>query len=487
MLPFEHSSLHQSSKSCLDWTLTGANLEGTDLTGAYFGTYYRLMRILEEKGIGAGYLVELRNCIRVILEEANLRNANLSGADLSWAILDKAKLTGAKLHSANLTGACLRNAELSEVPSWLVETNSSADDGKTVEFHAVDLTGAKLDGADFSGAKFNGLNLSGVDFSKVVSLTKAEFVRADLSNANLSGVDLREASFRKADLTKADLTLAKLKGNTPSRTLGSIFAESLGAADLTGASLHEAILRKVDLSWMNLCRKDLSGAKLEGSDLSCSNLVETDFSGANLEGCRVYGASAWGVKLDKNTIQKNLIITPREEPEITVDSIKVAQFIYLLLDNKEIRDAIDTITPKIVLILGRFSHERKPILNELREALRFRNYVPIMFDFAKPTWRDSIETIRILAGIGKFVIADLTEAKSVLQELQAIVPQLPSVPVRFLIKKSERQPGMLDHISRFPSVIKGALEYESFRETIDSIEYSIIGPVERKLQELMAP
>jgi hypothetical protein len=51
------------------------------------------------------------------------------------------------------------------------------------------------------------------------------------------------------------------------------------------------------------------------------------------------------------TKQQNLIITDRDQPVITVDNIKVAQFIYLLLDNKEIRDVIDTIGRKLVLIL----------------------------------------------------------------------------------------------------------------------------------------
>jgi len=54
-----------------------------------------------------------------------------------------------------------------------------------------------------------------------------------------------------------------------------------------------------------------------------------------------------------------LIITPPNEPEITVDNIEVAQFIYLMLYNQKIRDVIDTITSKVVLILGRFTPERK--------------------------------------------------------------------------------------------------------------------------------
>jgi hypothetical protein len=71
--------------------------------------------------------------------------------------------------------------------------------------------------------------------------------------------------------------------------------------------------------------------------------------------------------------QQNLIITPVNEPEITVDNIEVAQFIYLLLHNQKIRDVINTITSKAVLILGRFTDERKAVLDALREELRKRD------------------------------------------------------------------------------------------------------------------
>jgi hypothetical protein len=37
-----------------------------------------------------------------------------------------------------------------------------------------------------------------------------------------------------------------------------------------------------------------------------------------------------------------LVITGPGEPEITVDNIEVAQFIYLMLNNEKVRDVIDT-------------------------------------------------------------------------------------------------------------------------------------------------
>jgi hypothetical protein len=192
----------------------------------------------------------------------------------------------------------------------------------------------------------------------------------------------------------------------------------------------------------------------------------------------------WGVQVNECTKQENLIITDQDEPVITVDNIKVAQFIHLLLNNKEIRDVIDTIGKKAVLILGRFSEDRKPILDAIRNELRNHNYLPILFDFSPSPNQTTVETVKTLAAMSRFIIADLTDAKSVLQELQAIVPDFPSVAVRFLIKKPQYEPGMLDYIRKFPWVIDGAYEYEDEEEVIASIKGNVMGPAETKVKEL---
>ena len=90
------------------------------------------------------------------------------------------------------------------------------------------------------------------------------------------------------------------------------------------------------------------------------------------------------MKLNEDTKQQDLVITPPGEPEVTTDDLEVAQFIYLLLHNEKLQRVIDTITSKVVLILGRFSPERKMILDALRDELRKRNYAPVVFDFEKP-------------------------------------------------------------------------------------------------------
>ena len=62
------------------------------------------------------------------------------------------------------------------------------------------------------------------------------------------------------------------------------------------------------------------------------------------------------------------------------------------------------------------------VLDALRDELRKRDYVPVVFDFEKPTSRTTDETITLLARMSRFVIADISDAKSVLHELRAVVP-----------------------------------------------------------------
>jgi Pentapeptide repeats (8 copies) len=174
------------------------------------------------------------------------------------------------------------------------------------------------------------------------------------------------------------------------------------------------------------------GASLHAVNLQAATLVDADLTGADLTGCRTYGVSAWDLKLER-TKQQNLVITRNGEPEITVDNIEVAQFIYLMLNNQKIRDVIDTITSKAVLILGRFTDDRKAVLDALREELRKRDYLPILFDFSVPARRDITETISLLARMARFIIADLTDPSSIPKELEAIVPGL-AVPVQQLLE-----------------------------------------------------
>ena len=327
--------------------------------------------------------------------------------------------------------------------AWRDENPDIRPDLSGANLSEADLSGANLSGADLRGANLSGANLSG----------------ANLSGANLSGANLSEANLSGANLSGANLSGANLIG-----------------ANLSGANLSEA-----NLSGANLSGANLSGANLSGANLQAATLVDTDLTGADLTGCRIYGVSAWGLKLER-TKQQNLVITREDEPEITVDNIEVAQFIYLMLHNQKIRDVIDTITSKAVLILGRFTDERKAVLDALREELRKRNYLPILFDFDVPATRDITETVSLLARMARFIIADLTDPSSIPKELEAIVPHL-AVPVQPLLEGSSRPYAMFKDYWKYDWVLP-VYRYEGLEPLLATLAEKVIAPAEGKVKAL---
>jgi hypothetical protein len=257
---------------------------------------------------------------------------------------------------------------------------------------------------------------------------------------------------------------------------------NLSGADLTRVDLTEANLSGADLTWADLTEANLTGAILTGANLQISTLARANLQGSTLTNCRIYGISAWSVNLEGAT-QQNLNVSDYGEPVITVDNLEVGQFIYLLLNNERIRQVIDTITSKVVLILGRFTPERKAVLDAIRDSLRQRDYLPVLFDFDKPASRDLTESISTLAHMARFIIADITHAKSIPQELQAIVPNLPSVPVQPLLLTSESEYGMFEHFRRYPWVLD-TYYYDNLNEVLASVEDNVISPAETKAREL---
>jgi uncharacterized protein YjbI with pentapeptide repeats len=288
------------------------------------------------------------------------------------------KLRGADLRGANLTKANLAKTDLAR-----------ADLTEAV-LREADLSGAFLHNAKLGGTNFNMAILRGAFLTGALFSSSAKFYMADLRDAILMEVNFRGTNFRKADLSGANLA-------------------------------------KADLRWANL-----SGARLNEANLQAATLLETDLTDVDLTGCRIYGVSAWGLKLE-GAKQQNLVTTPENEPEIIVDDLEVAQFIHLLLNREKIRNVIDAVTRRGVLILGRFGDGGLALLQAVAAWLRMPEnggYLPLLFDFPRPDSKTYTETIRTLASLARFVIVDLS-GPSVPQEITATVDQyeIPFVPI----------------------------------------------------------
>ncbi len=513
------ADLHRAN--LLDVILTNANLSGADLSNTN-------LRVAE-------------------LFETNLSSANLSGADLSYAKLLSANLSKADLRSTNLTNANLRAADLSDAnlsDAFLSTTNlqyavfkdleatpevleefqkfsanpehlkiiMNNGNGQWNEWRKVNPeVKPVLSHANLHGVNLNRANLSNTDLSRAnlshTSLNKANLTGADLSYADLTGADLIGAILSGAKLTFANLSRAQMNyysDRDDGTSITDLHEADLSGANLSDADMRSAILYGANLNGANLknaklsdanlynadlIKSNLTGADLTGANLSLADLVETNFSGATITGCRIYGISAWNVTME-NTIQKDLVISNESEPAVTVDNLEVGQFIYLMLKNTKIRDVINTITSKGILILGRFADpQRKSVLDGLREKLREFDLLPIVFDFDRPTDKDYTETVQTLAGMSIFVIADVTSPKSTPLELEATVKQfkIPFIPIMD-ISVDPRPFAMLVDLQKSFHWVLPTLQYESKEDLLDdeNLKTYIIDRAITKREELRA-
>jgi uncharacterized protein YjbI with pentapeptide repeats len=333
-----------------------------------------------------------------------------------------------------------------------------------------DLRGAVLNGADLSMANLSGADLWGAN------LHMADLVKANLVQSILCQADLSHAHLASANLFSAELGGANMSGT------------DFRSATLTNAKLLGASAVGADLSGANLSHAYLGGVDARGANFEVAILVRTNMERANLAESRVYGMSAWSLNLD-GAIQTGLIVTPKGEADITVDNLDIAQFIYLLLDNRKIRDVIDTVGKKAVLILGRFTegpNGRKPMLKAIRDKLREYGYLPILFDFDPPRSRDLTETVATLAHLSRFIIADLTEPRSIGHELATVVPHIRSVPVQAIFSETETEKyeyAMYADLASYRWVLP-IHRYQAIEDLLADLKDKVIAPAESKADEL---
>ena len=296
------------------------------------------------------------------------------------------------------------------------------------------------------------------------SLWVAHIDRGQMRDVSLGGAYFRRADVRDTYISGADFVAETM-------TVRTLTIRN----DLQGINLSQA-----DLSGANFKNADLSRANLRCANLSGASLLETNLEHADLTGCRVYGISAWNVHLE-NTIQENLVITREDEPDITVDNLEIAQFIYLLLRHKKLRDVLNSVVEKGVLLLGRFSNGGLDLLQTVAAKLREMKYIPMIFDFDRPDNKNYTETVKTLVGLSKFVIVDLS-GPSVPQELYSTVPhfKIPFVPI---IEEGRKIYAMFSDLLEYPWVLKPIVEFKNKQQLVELLSSKIIEPAEEKFKE----
>jgi hypothetical protein len=139
-----------------------------------------------------------------------------------------------------------------------------------------------------------------------------------------------------------------------------------------------------------------------------------------------------------------------------------------------------------VLLLGRFTDDRIVVLERLQEELRKRGFVPMLFNFNKPLVKDFTETVRLLAGLSHFVIADITSPKSTPLELQATVPEcmVPFVPI---LQKGEEPFAMFTDLwIKHREWVFEPIRYPSVDRLLEVLDAEIIRPAQTMFANLLA-
>lgn len=93
------------------------------------------------------------------------------------------------------------------------------------------------------------------------------------------------------------------------------------------------------------------------------------------------------------------------------------------------------------------------------------------------------ETVSTLAHMSRFIIADVTDAKSIPQEFQALIPNRPSVPVRLLVQRGAKEYALIGHFKRYPWVID-TYQYEDIPQLIASLNQVFIEPAGQMVEQL---
>lgn len=376
----------------------------------------------------------------VDLSHANLRRAwlfgaHLDAADLEGAVLDHASLPGARLMSANLrsaslrdvradgalfSDACLQHADL----TGAVLLSAVLEDA---DVRHADLARSQAWHAEFGGARLDGANLSGFETRSEAKLT------ATPTGADLSHADLREASFVRADLRAA----------------------ILNAADLTSTDMTAA---------------NLTGAQMVGCILE----------GAVLDGATIYGTNVWDATGDPDS-QRGLVLARPGGDSLEVDDLRVAHLLNLLLDNPRIADVLETTTRRMVLLLGRFDDDGNEVLEAVKHRLRDLGYVAVVLNVDGPRTRDPRQTVEILARMSRFVIADLTNASSVLFEIGLLMAPMP-VPIAPIIRRGDEPFSMITTLHDRATPLH---TYDSTNDLVDALQTEVVEPAEAHARRLL--
>jgi CHAT domain len=159
------------------------------------------------------------------------------------------------------------------------------------------------------------------------------------------------------------------------------------------------------------------------------------------------------------------------------------------IDGMNFGEIMSELSRRRVLILGRFTGRRLEVLEGIKAHLAAHpnRYIPELFTFTRPESRDLVESIIAFAALSRFIIADLSEPKSLPSELEAIVPNFQSVPVVPVINQTGREYATFSSVKRRPNVVKPTVRYRDLDDLLAKLDATVVPAAEQKLDEVRPP
>lgn len=480
-----------------------ANMEGEiDLAGADLRELTLTMRSLEGADLRGA---KLPSCVDMSFRKCDLRGATIGGDCVGGVAVDSTPmLHGCDFSDALLDGVCCEKVQAYEC-----------------KFDRASIDGIRARASCWRGCTFRGVfvnsswskqiakpdfNLASISYGGCADFSESEFSECDLAGAKLWGASfwrsrLRDTSLRQSvmaggnlagaefhgcDCDESDLSCSHLGGVRATKT--TFRKGSFRSCDMAGADFGAAHVRRLN-NWRisptgsayESCQHeyhaiDCAGADFTGALLEGASLVRTNLNHALLVDVAVYGASVWSVSLE-GARQRNIRVTAFDEPPMTVDSLPMAQFIHLLRSANSLRDVIDEVTSKAVLILGRFGQGGLERLRVMAGVVREQGMSPIIFDWDPPRSRDLLETVCVLGRLSSFVLVDLTDPSSVPAEFMAIAQEVRSAPIYPLIHSSQRPFSMFEGVVHGRPAVQALVTFESESDLVEAIRSQIFPQV----------
>ncbi len=318
----------------------------------------------------------------------------------------------------------------------------------------VELSGRFLSCLDLRNTRLDGAMLNRVD------LHMSDLSGASLKNADLSSSDFFKARCRETNFTGAKLDFARLESADLS---GAKFRESeLRSANLMNANLTNASFIDAYLPGAKLDRANLKGTLFRYCDLGYASFMNAKLSGARITKCTARYVNAKRIEIGPDVTQKDLnlgnvlssVYGGLYMRDINVDDLRAASFVGELEKPEALTHLINAGSKYMVLILGSFDRKSRKILAAIEANLWDTGRIPIVYEFEGPNQRALVDAVRFFAVLSEFVIADITDPRSVAFELNALVPDL-AIPLVPLIREGSKPFAMFADLQRkYPWVMR---------------------------------